>query len=188
MFGKRTPGAAIGFPAVGRRDERTCCYCCGKAAACRKTSGPNRPGRRCSSPSAVPRAGDLLLSEADHWRDAVACTRRERPFGIAAWVVLPDHLHCVWQMPLGDRDFSTRWGAIKARFSMQMRRAGFVPPLPVGHQNGGVNPALRHLPTIKRDQGMIKGLGSVFAFPEISVLRRYFAITTFNRLFCSILV
>lgn len=44
-------------------------------------------------------------------------TRAERPFGIVAWVVLPDHLHCIWQLPQGDTDYATRWGAIKARFS-----------------------------------------------------------------------
>lgn len=49
----------------------------------------------------------------------------------------------VWTLPAGDADFSTRWGAIKARFSMAMRRAGFIPPAPVGRPRGGVNPALR---------------------------------------------
>lgn len=33
--------------------------------------------------------------------------------------------------------------AIKARFSMSCRRAGFTRPEPVGYANGGVNPALR---------------------------------------------
>ena len=44
-------------------------------------------------------------------------TRFERPFHIDAWVVLPDHMHAVWTLPPGDRDFSTRWRIIKARFS-----------------------------------------------------------------------
>jgi putative transposase len=53
-------------------------------------------------------------------------------------------------MPVGDADFSGRWGAIKARFSMSVRRAGFTPPpAPTTAQrlamaiNGGVNPARR---------------------------------------------
>nr|WP_323041390.1 transposase [Gemmobacter sp.] len=89
------------------------------------------------------RGSDLLCRHVDALRQAVSDTRRERPFGIAAWVVLPDHLHCIWDLPAGDRDFSTRWGAIKARFTMEMRRAGFTPPPPTGFANGGVNPALR---------------------------------------------
>jgi putative transposase len=32
-------------------------------------------------------------------------------------VVLPDHLHCVWTLPEGVSDFSTRWHGIKWRFS-----------------------------------------------------------------------
>lgn len=89
------------------------------------------------------RGGDLLVREVDQLRAAVRAVKAERPFEILAWVVLPDHLHAVWRMPAGDRDYGVRWGAIKARFSMDMRRAGFTPPPPVGARNGGVNPALR---------------------------------------------
>lgn len=64
---------------------------------------------------------DLLVREVELLRDAVRRTRAERPFGIEAWVVLPDHLHCIWQMPAGDRDYGRRWGAIKARFTMAVR-------------------------------------------------------------------
>jgi putative transposase len=89
------------------------------------------------------RGSTLLVDEVARLRDAVRVTRAECPFGIDAWVVLPDHLHCVWTLPAGDADFSVRMGAIKARFSMACRRAGFTPPAPVGRGNGGVNPALR---------------------------------------------
>jgi putative transposase len=66
------------------------------------------------------RGSDLLIREVDALRDAVRRTRVERPFGIDAWVVLPDHLHCVWRLPDDDADFSTRWKVIKARFSRAM--------------------------------------------------------------------
>jgi len=89
------------------------------------------------------RRSDLLVREIAALREAVRNTGLERPFKIDAWVVLPDHLHCVWTLPKGDANFSTRWGAIKARFSMEVRRSGFTPTVPIGHWNGGVNPALR---------------------------------------------
>lgn len=96
------------------------------------------------------RSSDLLIREVETLRWAVATTRAQRPFRINAWVVLPDHMHCVWSLPEDDRDFSTRMGAIKARFSMTVRRAGFTPPrVPISASglrvmtNGGVNPALR---------------------------------------------
>jgi putative transposase len=40
-----------------------------------------------------------------------------RPFSIDAWVLMPDHLHCIWTLPDGDRDFSTRWSLIKRSVS-----------------------------------------------------------------------
>ena len=89
------------------------------------------------------RGADTLTRHIAALREAIRVTRAERWFGVEAWVMLPDHMHCVWVMPEGDRDYPTRMGAIKARFSMAMRRAGFTPPEPVGRKNGGVNPALR---------------------------------------------
>lgn len=59
----------------------------------------------------------LLVDQIATLRKAVEVTKAERPFHIDAWVVLPDHLHCVWTLPGGDADFSTRWRLIKARFS-----------------------------------------------------------------------
>ncbi|MEM9854316.1 MAG: transposase [Pseudomonadota bacterium] len=76
------------------------------------------------------RGSDLLVREVDLLRRAVAATKRERPFEIEAWVVLPDHLHSIWQLPAGDRDFATRWRVIKGRFSRELpfgaRRASHV--------------------------------------------------------------
>ena len=46
-------------------------------------------------------------------RGAVRVVQSERPFYIDAWVLLPDHLHCVWTLPSDDSDFSTRWAMIK---------------------------------------------------------------------------
>jgi putative transposase len=50
-------------------------------------------------------------------REAIAETRRRRPFTIDAFVLLPDHLHTLWALPDGDGDFSTRWRKIKEAFT-----------------------------------------------------------------------
>lgn len=89
------------------------------------------------------RGGTLLVDQVDLLRSAVHETKVERPFMIDAWVVLPDHLHAVWTLPEGDMDYSRRWGAIKARFSRSVRRAGFIPLIAPRLPCGGVNPALR---------------------------------------------
>lgn len=63
------------------------------------------------------RGSGLLMEEILRLRAAVREVHEARPFHIGAWVVLPDHIHAVWTLPPGDSDFSTRWSAIKARFS-----------------------------------------------------------------------
>ena len=46
--------------------------------------------------------------------------RARAPFHIDAWVVLPDHMHCLWTLPEGDADFPGRWQAIKTEFSKSL--------------------------------------------------------------------
>ena len=59
----------------------------------------------------------LLTDNINALREAFRAVRRRRPFRIEAVVVLPDHLHCIWTLPQGETDFSTRWRLIKGRFS-----------------------------------------------------------------------
>lgn len=58
----------------------------------------------------------MLTRHIDALRAAVRRTRDERPFHIDAWVVLPDHMHCVITLPPGDADYANRIKAIKIRF------------------------------------------------------------------------
>jgi len=43
-------------------------------------------------------------------REIVQQVRQEYPFVINAWVLMPDHLHCVWTLPSGDSDYSSGGG------------------------------------------------------------------------------
>ncbi|MEZ5759632.1 MAG: transposase [Paracoccaceae bacterium] len=116
---------------------------------------PRKPGATIFFTVALAERGsDLLVREIACLRQAVAATRAERPFGIDAWVVMPDHLHCVWTLPEGDAAYSVRWSAIKARFTMSLRREerrpGFSPaPLPTefpvvrSGRYAGLKPGLR---------------------------------------------
>ena len=48
------------------------------------------------------------------------CFRRilqKHPFIIDAIAILPNHIHCIWTLPAGDADYSTRWRLIKSSFS-----------------------------------------------------------------------
>jgi putative transposase len=64
------------------------------------------------------RRNDLLIAEFDRLRNCVALERSRRPFSVVAWVVLPDHMHWIWQLPEDDADFATRWRRIKTDFSL----------------------------------------------------------------------
>ena len=59
----------------------------------------------------------LLTDNIGLLRAAFRYTRSRHPFTIEAIVILPDHLHALWTLPAGDRDFSTRWRLIKTMFS-----------------------------------------------------------------------
>ncbi len=81
----------------------------------------------------------LASAEAvDALREAFRSVRRSRPFEIDAIVVMPDHLHCIWTLPPGDVDFSTRWRLVKTGFTKHcpdiLRRAPDTARLTRGEQ------------------------------------------------------
>lgn len=59
----------------------------------------------------------LLIDNIDILRQAIKTTKRSHPFTIHAWDVLPDHMHCVIELPENDCDFALRWRLIKMLFS-----------------------------------------------------------------------
>lgn len=63
------------------------------------------------------RKNTLLVDHIDLLRESVRLCKQKLPFHIDAWVVLPEHMHCIWTLPEGDDDFSRRWKLIKTHFS-----------------------------------------------------------------------
>ena len=59
----------------------------------------------------------LLVDHVQALRESFRVAYAARPFTLRAWVILPDHLHCVWRLPEGDHDNATRWRHIKSTFS-----------------------------------------------------------------------
>ena len=57
-------------------------------------------------------------------REAIGLVRKESPFDIDAWVLLPDHLHCIWTLPEGDTGYSMRWANIKRHVTKVCRELG----------------------------------------------------------------
>ncbi len=54
-------------------------------------------------------------------REAINDVRQRHPFSIDAWVLLPEHLHCIWTLPEGCSGFSLRWSLIKSGFSKRTK-------------------------------------------------------------------
>lgn len=54
------------------------------------------------------------------FRSAVAEVKHLLLFEILGAVILPDHVHFLWELPPDDSDFSKRIGMIKSRFTRSM--------------------------------------------------------------------
>jgi putative transposase len=63
---------------------------------------------------------DLLTRHVEPLREAVRLVCAQYPVRVDAWVVLPDHMHCIWTLPSDDANFTLRWRLIKAAFSKQL--------------------------------------------------------------------
>lgn len=84
------------------------------------------------------RNNDLLVRHIDVLRDSIRRVRRVHPFAIDAWVVLPEHTHCVWTLPPGDADFSSRWRLLKTFFSRALPADEYRSPLRVLRGERGI--------------------------------------------------
>lgn len=75
------------------------------------------------------RHNDLLVREIELLRQSVRKVRASHPFEIVAWVVLPNHMHCIWRLPQGDSNYSTRWRLIKSHFSRSLPLTEYRSPI-----------------------------------------------------------
>ncbi|TCO82038.1 putative transposase [Plasticicumulans lactativorans] len=84
------------------------------------------------------RSSRLLVEHINHLRTTFAQVRARHPFRIEAIVVLPDHLHAIWTLPLDDSDYATRWALIKAGFSRALPATEPIDPSRLGKGERGI--------------------------------------------------
>lgn len=84
------------------------------------------------------RTGCLLTDNIELFKHAVASGKRELPFELVAMVVLPEHLHGVWTLPVGDADYPTRWKKIKAAFSRSLHKGECPLACRIAKGEGGI--------------------------------------------------
>ncbi|SDX95797.1 transposase [Nitrosomonas sp. Nm33] len=96
------------------------------------------PGGTCFfTVNLLDRQSQLLVKHITELREAVRITRQQQPFYIDAWVVLPDHLHCIWTLPPNDHDYSNRWRSIKKAFSKSIPKTEYLSPIRVKRHERG---------------------------------------------------
>jgi putative transposase len=72
---------------------------------------------------------DHILDLQAAWR----WTQARLPFSSPAWVVLPDHIHCIWKLPPDDDNYALRWSLLKRHFTKAL---GKELALPSGNRKG----------------------------------------------------
>ncbi|KTD64604.1 REP-associated tyrosine transposase [Legionella shakespearei] len=70
----------------------------------------------------IDRQSAYLTKYISNLSDAFRIIRAKSNFITHAMVVLPDHLHCLWQLPLDDSDYSNRIRLIKTHFTQSLLR------------------------------------------------------------------
>jgi len=73
---------------------------------------------------------NLLTTDAARavLRQAISGCKKIYPFGIEAWVLLPEHLHCIWDLPESDLNYSRRWAIIKREFTQGLTTNNYRRP------------------------------------------------------------
>lgn len=64
----------------------------------------------------------------DALKRSIRDVKTRLPFAIEAFVLLPDHPHCIWTLPTSDADYAKRWNLIK-RLTSQRTRDLFAQPV-----------------------------------------------------------
>jgi len=70
------------------------------------------------------RKSKFLIEYIELLRYAMRRVQQEKYYEIKAIVVLPEHLHCIWQLPSKDANYSQRWKEIKKHFTQGVKQAG----------------------------------------------------------------
>ena len=84
------------------------------------------------------RRSRLLVTQIAELREAVREVRAKRPFHIDGWVVLPEHMHCIWTLPQGDDDYPARWKAIKTAFAKRIPKIETISATRLARKERGI--------------------------------------------------
>jgi putative transposase len=70
------------------------------------------------------RQATTLIDYIEELKAAWRWTHLHKPFASPAWVILPDHIHCIWKLPADDSDYASRWNLLKGHFTRALVAKG----------------------------------------------------------------
>lgn len=73
------------------------------------------------------RRATTLVDHIEHLKEAWRWTQDRMPFLSPAWVVLHDHIHCIWKLPPEDDNYALRWSLLKRDFTRALGKSMSVP-------------------------------------------------------------
>ncbi len=68
----------------------------------------------------------LLVDHIGNSRISFKNVKSKLDFKTDAIVILPDHLHSIWTLPIDDADYPTRWRLIKSSFSKSLPKTEVI--------------------------------------------------------------
>ena len=71
------------------------------------------------------RTQSLLVEHIELLRRVYFKVIKKHPVKTVAIVIMPDHLHAIWQLPKDDNNYATRWRLIKSGFSRELPQTEF---------------------------------------------------------------
>lgn len=70
------------------------------------------------------RSSNRLVGHIKLLKAAMRKVKDENPYKVIAIVVLPEHLHAIWELPAADADYAMRWRKIKSYFTKDLINQG----------------------------------------------------------------
>jgi len=80
----------------------------------------------------------LLIDHIQVFRHAVKTVKSKYPFKIHAWVILPEHTHCILELPPDDADYASRWRLIKSHFSKNIAKTEYQSEVRIKRKERGI--------------------------------------------------
>ena len=71
------------------------------------------------------RNSNLLIENIDLLKEVIKKVHQNMPYKQEAFVVLPEHIHAIWTLPINDNNYPVRWRYIKTYFTQGLLQKNY---------------------------------------------------------------